>query len=650
MIQKALALGVLMATVISQSVYADLVLWNKLGSESEVLNSEVGANGVLVGTQHAFEPAQFDNGYVRKAKVGEPHVEFPASVIHNLSNQGTIELWINPKTTNPVPFQHGTYALVGALVSGPTAPINRGNVYLFWGDGVTGRGLFGGVRFDDALAETPSEPTQFVATIGEPFHAAISWDIDGIDDTNDRVRVYRDGQIVGSTTTSWNPDGTLLEDRFWLGEGPDSGGFDKFISDNLKVWDFAKTDFSDRFIEGFTSWIATTSGDWDTDTNWLNTTLPGPDDNTVIAPATSLTVTGPNNNVTVGSLTVGGGNGIATLALNGGELSSTNDVLIQSTGVLTGDGVVNGDVINHGTVAADNVTITGSFTNHSLINGSGRINATLNNTATGEVRVGSGDHLLFTAANNTNAGQIEVIGGELEFTHSLVNAADTGRILARDATLRFKGGLTNANEVAISFGTTDVFGDIDNQADGQIDIQGDTDVTFWDDVINNGSISVDATSQAVFFGDTSGSGSFPGLGLVVINGTFSPGNSPGEATFGGDLTLGGSAALVVELAGLDGGVDHDRLTGAGTFTANGELTITLIDGFQPRVGDAFQLFDFDSIEGDFLDISLPTFDDGRLFDTSQLISRGQLFVVPEPTTATLLGLAVFGFAAKRRGV
>ncbi|MBI5206701.1 MAG: hypothetical protein HY934_02810 [Candidatus Firestonebacteria bacterium] len=70
----------------------------------------------------------------------------------------------------PVPYKYGVFAFIGRPVTGPTAPLNRGNVYLFWGDGVTGQGFFGGIRFDDANAETPSEPNQFIAEVGVPFN------------------------------------------------------------------------------------------------------------------------------------------------------------------------------------------------------------------------------------------------------------------------------------------------------------------------------------------------------------------------------------------------------------------------------------------------------------------------------------------------
>jgi hypothetical protein len=68
-----------------------LVLWNKLGSESEVQCSEVGLNGNIVGASYAFEPAKYGRGYVRKAR-GSNFIEFPGSVRHQLSHQGTVEL------------------------------------------------------------------------------------------------------------------------------------------------------------------------------------------------------------------------------------------------------------------------------------------------------------------------------------------------------------------------------------------------------------------------------------------------------------------------------------------------------------------------------------------------------------------------------
>ncbi len=55
--------------------------------------------------------------------------------------------------------------------------------------------------------------------------------------------------------------------------------------------------------------------------------------------------------------------------------------------------------------------ITGTLSNQNIINGSGRINATLNNMASGQVRVGAGQRIhLVSAANHTNFGMIEGLG------------------------------------------------------------------------------------------------------------------------------------------------------------------------------------------------------------------------------------------------
>lgn len=227
-----------------------LVLWNKLGSDYEVLHSEVGANGKVIGTSHAYEPAQHGDGYVRKA-TGQNYVQFPGSVLNHLAYRGTIELWINPKVPKPVPYKYGVFGLIGAPYGHGGVPSAR-NIHLIWGDTVSGQGLQGRVGFEDmdgSYAVTPQEPTQFVATVGVPFHAAISWDLDGIDGTDDTVRVYRNGIIVGSTESRWNPNGATERYDIILGYGPDYGGFDKFISDNIKIWNYAKTDFSDRFNE-----------------------------------------------------------------------------------------------------------------------------------------------------------------------------------------------------------------------------------------------------------------------------------------------------------------------------------------------------------------------------------------------------------------
>lgn len=247
--RAGLLLYILVTLITGQSAHAaGVVLWNKLGSDSEVLNSEIGPGGTIIGGDYAFEPAQFGNGYVRKA-TGDNYISFPSSLVDQLTHRGTIALWINPKVQHPVPYDYGVFGLVGTPYGWAFLPSDPGwNILLSWGDGVSSLGISGGLNFGSTPTYTPAEPTQFVATSGVPFHVAMSWDIDGIDGTADTIRVYRDGQLIGSTTDAWDPNGTR-RDVIVLGYGPDSNGFDKFITDNLVIYDFAKTDFSDRFLE-----------------------------------------------------------------------------------------------------------------------------------------------------------------------------------------------------------------------------------------------------------------------------------------------------------------------------------------------------------------------------------------------------------------
>ncbi|MCB0130398.1 MAG: PKD domain-containing protein, partial [Caldilineaceae bacterium] len=61
------------------------------------------------------------------------------------------------------------------------------------------------------------------------------------------IRVYRNGDIVGTTDAIWNPEGPARD--IAMGYGPDSQGYNKFVVDDIKIWNYAKVDFSDRFVE-----------------------------------------------------------------------------------------------------------------------------------------------------------------------------------------------------------------------------------------------------------------------------------------------------------------------------------------------------------------------------------------------------------------
>jgi len=90
------------------------------------------------------------------------------------------------------------------------------------------------------------------------IHVAAVWDRSGIKGTLETMRLYIDGNKVASGT--YNDWGTSVGNWIDICGGNDNNIADKFAMDNLKIWNYAKTDFSDRFEEGDITPPAATHG------------------------------------------------------------------------------------------------------------------------------------------------------------------------------------------------------------------------------------------------------------------------------------------------------------------------------------------------------------------------------------------------------
>jgi hypothetical protein len=388
-------------------------------------------------------------------------------------------------------------------------------------------------------------------------------------------------------------------------------------------------------------WRRNVGGQWNAPSNWTLSLQPGKPHDVRIDPAASMTVFGPAGSATINSLSIGGGTGAVTLDLQqGGTIAATAGVAVQQTGVLTGDGTIHAGVVNFGTVIADNLTITGGLANRGIVTGRGRINAALTNVAgLGKVQIDAGQQLRFGGANeHINSGRIDVIDGGLVFDGELSNTSN-GFIAGRDALLRFNGGLANSGTVGLSFGISDVFGAVVNEASGKIIFSGGSDATFYDNVINNGELRVSAGSMAVYFGKVSGSGNFTGTGTHFFEGTFSPGNSPGAVDLEGDLNLGRSATIELEVGGSEAGASYDQLRIDGMLAAEGKLTVSLLDGFEPSYGQDFALLSFAKRSGWFSTVELPPLSAGLTWQESLTASNYTISVVPEPAGIALIIMA-----------
>ncbi len=158
-------------------------------------------------------------------------------------------------------------------------------------------------------------------------------------------------------------------------------------------------------------------------------------------------------------------------------------------------------------------------------------------------------------------------------------------------------------------------------------------------------------------------------GNIAIINAFAP--SPSSTTAGltniyGTTTLNSSGTLMTmqiggTSRGVSGGYDAINLKNGGVFNLNGTLTIKLINGYAPVVGDTFQLFrkvdvagGSGSLVGSFsaFDFSNAALGAGLQWDTSNLYSSGILDVlssVPEPSlVAVIFGGMALGLAVVRR--
>jgi hypothetical protein len=251
-------------------VQQGLVLWNRLGSATETTNSEVGPDGTLVGG--SFVPGVFGQAWRAEPEDATGFLDtttsglsFPSSVINTAA--GTIEFWARFEgfgafvNLQPCP---GLMTTVPTPYPGQVPP-GKWNIGFSSNDGLGNGGLVGQVGQGIATGSGTYAYTQVPGDdVAGWHHYAISWSEHGFATLGQPMRevmLFVDGAVASrnwyeavNTEVLAAPFGEAFVLGFDNGPGkgwPDGSAVE---FDNLKVWDVAKTDFADRFIEdsGFT--------------------------------------------------------------------------------------------------------------------------------------------------------------------------------------------------------------------------------------------------------------------------------------------------------------------------------------------------------------------------------------------------------------
>lgn len=178
----------------------------------------------------------------------------------------------------------------------------------------------------------------------------------------------------------------------------------------------------------------------------------------------------------------------------------------------------------------------------------------------------------------------------------------------------------------------------------------------------NGSITGTGAVSVAAGATLGGSGLI--TGATTVTGTLSPGNSAGQLSFGGNLTLAGASTSQFEINGTSLGSAYDNVTAVGSITLGGALN--LVFGAPVSAG-VYNLIDASSVSGDFSSVSFSgAFADSMIgsavitpgvgwtwnsavntysFDNAS----GILTVIPEPSSFSIFaGITALGGCILRR--
>lgn len=133
------------------------------------------------------------------------------------------------------------------------------------------------------------------------------------------------------------------------------------------------------------------------------------------------------------------------------------------------------------------------------------------------------------------------------------------------------------------------------------------------------------------------SGSGIVAGDLAMPGTIAPGDDVGTLTLDDDLQMSNTSVLEIEIGGEAAGSQHDVLSVTGAANLDGDLLVTLINGFIPSMGDWFTVITGGQLTGAFDELQLPGLASGLVWHADYSATELMLSV----TSASLFDPADF---------
>jgi T5SS/PEP-CTERM-associated repeat protein len=381
--------------------------------------------------------------------------------------------------------------------------------------------------------------------------------------------------------------------------------------------------------------------------------------------AATTNVTGPGSTLSATD-SVQINNGATINVSAGGILNAGNELEVGAfqTGTLVVDGVGSSATAGMAQWRIGEVTFqngaTGTFGTTALSNNNGTANLRILSGA--DVTVGA---FLVSDGSGSPSGTITLDGAGSTLTQSgtfllgfvgpgslivqnggVFTKQSGGTLVSDDGALQINGGSATFN------GTITLFGAV-AALNGSLTVNG-----LFDRPQGLGTVSAGAGGTIRFNGEVQGDGDFIGdAGLIEFAGGYRQDPGAGTTNVATSAKFLATNTLTLQIGGLAPGTQHDELkfTGFGFphVTFGGTLVIDLINGFNPQIGQQFDLFDFNParVAGSFSSIQLAAGDalaPGLSFSASQLHTSGMLVVVPEPgALISLLGGAAILLGLQR---